>query len=323
MYNNIGFDLIYTKYKRKGKYIMTLLVLAAGMGSRYGGLKQIDPITENGEFIIDFSVFDAIRAGFDRVVFIIKKENLEDFRDTIGKRIEGKIKVDYAFQALDELVPAEKIPSDRVKPWGTTHAVLCAKDVVGDDSFAVINADDFYGADAYVRAAEFIKSAEKGEGGHYCMIGYRLGNTLTDNGSVARGVCKTDENGMLDSIVERTKIFKEENGASFEDENGEKVMLPNDTVVSMNMWGFTSSLFAGLKEQFDLFINDPSREPLKSECFLPNVVGALKNEGKCDVKVIETTSRWYGVTYHDDKPGVVASINALIDAGEYPRGLWK
>lgn len=323
MYNNIDFDLIYTKYKRKEEYIMTLLVLAAGMGSRYGGLKQIDPITESGEFIIDFSVFDAIRAGFDRVVFIIKKENLEDFRDTIGKRIEGKIKVDYAFQALDELVPAEKIPADRVKPWGTTHAVLCAGDVVGDDSFAVINADDFYGADAYARAAEFIRGAEKGEGGHYCMVGYRLGNTLTDNGSVARGVCKTDENGMLDSIVERTKIFKEENGASFEDENGEKVMLPNDTVVSMNMWGFTSSVFAGLKEQFDLFINDADREPLKSECFLPNVVGALKNEGKCDVKVIETTARWYGVTYHDDKPGVVASINALIDAGEYPRGLWK
>ena len=302
---------------------MTLLVLAAGMGSRYGGLKQIDPITESGEFIIDFSVFDAIRAGFDRVVFIIKKENLEDFRDTIGKRIEGKIKVDYAFQSLDALVSPDKIPADRVKPWGTTHAVLCAEDVVAGDSFAVINADDFYGADAYARAAEFIKSAEKAEGAHYCMIGYRLGNTLTDNGSVARGVCQTDDNGMLETIVERTKIFKEENGASFEDENGEKVMLPNDTVVSMNMWGFTSSVFSGLKEQFDLFLNDADREPLKSECYLPNVVGSLKNDGKCDVKVIETTARWYGVTYHDDKPGVVASINALIDSGEYPRGLWK
>lgn len=302
---------------------MTLLVLAAGMGSRYGGLKQIDPITPDGEFIIDFSVYDAIRAGFDRVVFIIKKENYADFKETIGSRIEGKIKVDYAFQSLDKLVAAEDIPAERVKPWGTTHAVLCAEDVIAGDSFAVINADDFYGADAYARAAEFIKSAEMTEGNHYCMIGYRLGNTLTDNGSVARGICNTDENGMLTDIVERTKIYKEENGASFEDENGEKVMLQSNTVVSMNFWGFTSSMFEGAHNRFEAFISDKTREPLKSECFLPNVVGELKGEGYCDVKVIETTAKWYGVTYHDDKPGVVAKINALIETGEYPRGLWK
>ncbi len=302
---------------------MTLLVLAAGMGSRYGGLKQIDPITESGEFIIDFSVFDALRAGFDRVVFIIKKENYDDFRSTIGKRIEGKIKVDYAFQALDMLVDAEKIPAERVKPWGTTHAVLCAEDVVGDDSFVVINADDFYGADAYRKAAEFLRDSRTAEGRHYCMIGYRLGNTLTDHGSVARGVCNMDDSGMLETIVERTKIFKEPDGASFEDENGKKVMLPGNTLVSMNMWGFTSSIFDGLRKEFARFIDDAEREPLKSECYLPNVVGILRNAGECDVKVIETSSRWYGVTYHDDKPGVVKSINALIDAGEYPRGLWK
>lgn len=302
---------------------MTLLVLAAGMGSRYGGLKQIDPITESGEFIIDFSVFDAIRAGFDRVVFIIKEENLDDFRDTIGKRIEGKIKVEYAFQALEKLVDADNIPSDRVKPWGTAHAVLCAKDVVGDDSFVVINADDFYGADAYAKAAEFIREAEKSSSAHYCMVGYRLGNTLTDNGSVARGICETDENGMLQTIVERTKIYKEADGASFEDDNGEKTHLENDTVVSMNIWGFTSSVFSGIEKHFNDFINDKTREPLKSECYLPNVVGLMKNDGVCDVKVIETSARWYGVTYHDDKPGVVASINKMIDNGEYPRGLWK
>lgn len=302
---------------------MTLLVLAAGMGSRYGGLKQIDPITPDGEFIIDFSVYDAIRAGFDRVVFIIKKENYEDFKDTIGKRLEGKIKVDYAFQSLDMIVPADKIPADRVKPWGTAHAVLCARDVIGDDGFAVINSDDFYGQDAYKKAAEFISDAKKKDGNHYCMIGYRLGNTLTDNGSVARGICNTDSDGMLTHIVERTKIFKEENGASFEDENGEKVLLPNDTVVSMNFWGFTPSMFDETLKNFNEFIDDPNREPLKSECFLPNVVGSMKEDGYCDVKVIETSARWYGVTYHDDKPMVVEKINGLIESGEYPRGLWK
>ena len=302
---------------------MTLLVLAAGMGSRYGGLKQIDPFTEDGEFIIDFSVYDALRAGFDRVVFIIKEENYEDFRDTIGKRIENKIKVEYAFQALDKLVPPEKIPADRVKPWGTTHAVLCAEEVIAGDSFAVINADDFYGRDAYVKAAEFIKSAEKREGRHYSMIGYRLGNTLTDKGSVARGVCETDENGMLTDIIERTKIYKEGAGGYFEDENGAKVSLPPETVVSMNFWCFTSSVFEGAHAELDKFINDTEREPLKSECFLPNVVGNLKRDGYCDVEVIETSAKWYGVTYHDDKPGVMKSISDLIAQGEYPKGLWK
>lgn len=302
---------------------MTLLVLAAGMGSRYGGLKQIDPFTENGEFIIDFSVYDALRAGFDRVVFIIKEENYESFRETIGKRIEDKIKVEYAFQALDKLVAPSDIPSERVKPWGTTHAILCAEDVVAGDSFAVINADDFYGRDAYAKAAEFIKEAEKGNGKHYAMIGYRLGNTLTDKGSVARGVCVTDDNGMLCDIVERTKIYKEGTGGYFEDENGEKVTLASDTVVSMNFWCFTSSIFKGAHVDFEKFIADKDREPLKTECFLPNSVGNLKKDGYCDVKVIETSAKWFGVTYHEDKPDVVKNIAALIDAGEYPHGLWK
>ena len=301
---------------------MTLLVLAAGMGSRYGGLKQIDPFTEDGEFIIDFSVFDAIRAGFDRVVFIIKEQNYADFKETIGARLEGKIKVEYAFQALDKLVPADKIPADRVKPWGTTHAILCAEDVVAGDSFAVINADDFYGEDAYKKAGEFLRAAEKGNGGSFAMIGYRLGNTLTDNGSVARGVCELAD-GKLDKIVERTKIYKTATGGCFEDESGATIDLPPETMVSMNFWCFTSDVFKGARECFDEFIDDPTREPLKSECFLPNVVGDLKNKGLCTVDVIETSANWYGVTYADDKPAVVAKINGLINDGVYPKGLWK
>lgn len=300
---------------------MTLLVLAAGMGSRYGGLKQIDPFTEDGEFIIDFSVYDAIKAGFDRVVFIIKEANYNDFRETIGARLEGKIKVEYAFQALETLVPADKLPADRVKPWGTTHAILCAEDVIAGDSFAVINADDFYGQDAYAKAGEFLRSVE-GKKGQYAMMGYNLGNTLSDSGSVARGVCETKD-GMLDKIVERTKIYKSENGGKFEDENGNWVEVAPETPVSMNFWCFTADVFDGAKKRFEAFINDETREPLKSECFLPNVVGELKEEGLCTVRVLDTTAKWYGVTYAEDKPMVVAKINEMITNGVYPKGLWK
>lgn len=300
---------------------MTLFILAAGMGSRYGGLKQIDRFTEHGEFIIDFSIYDALKAGFDRIVFVIKKENYEVFKETVGHRIESKVKVEYVFQGLDSLIPADKIPADRVKPWGTTHALLCGKEVL-DDGFAVINADDFYGRDAFFKAAEFIKSADENDT-HYCMVGYHLGNTLTDNGSVARGECYADENGMLTKITERTKLFKEEGGAYYED-NGETVHIPNDTVVSMNFWGFTPKVFEGLDFDFDAFLNDTEREPLKSECLLPNTIGKMINDGKCDVKVLTTTAKWFGVTYADDKPDVIAKLRALIDAGEYPsEGLWN
>ncbi len=303
---------------------MTLFILAAGMGSRYGGLKQIDSFTDNGEFIIDFSIYDAIRAGFDRVVFVIKKENFEIFRETVGKRIEGKIKVEYVFQGLDSLVSPEQIPAGRVKPWGTTHALLCGKEVL-NDGFAVINADDFYGRDAFVKAAEFIRSAETNSS-HYCMVGYMLGNTLTDNGSVARGESYGDENGYLYKIAERTKLFKEEGGAYYTDDNGEIVHLPNETVVSMNFWGFTPKVFEGLEEDFSQFIrNNPSApDPLKSESLLPNTIGKMIQNGQCDVKILTTTAKWFGVTYADDKPDVIAKIHALIEAGEYPKkGLWN
>ncbi len=300
---------------------MTLFILAAGMGSRYGGLKQIDRFTEHGEFIIDFSIYDAIKAGFDRIVFVIKKENYEIFKETVGQRIEDKINVEYVFQGLDSFVPADKIPANRVKPWGTTHALLCGKEVL-NDGFAVINADDFYGRDAFFKAAEFIKNADENDS-HFCMVGYMLGNTLTDNGSVARGECYADENGMLTKITERTKLFKEEGGAYYE-EDGETVHIPNSTVVSMNFWGFTPKVFEGLDADFDAFLNDASREPLKSECLLPNTIGKMINAGKCDVKVLTTTAKWFGVTYADDKPDVIAKLHALIDAGEYPSdGLWN
>jgi len=300
---------------------MTLFILAAGMGSRYGGLKQIDPFTENGEFIIDFSIYDAIKAGFDRVVFVIKEENYEAFKETVGQRVEDKIKVEYVFQGLNTLVPADKIPADRVKPWGTTHALLCAKDVL-NDSFIVINADDFYGRDAFFKAAEFLKTQNE-DSTHFCMVGYHLGNTLTDNGSVARGVCNANEEGFLDKIVERTKLFKEDGGAYFTEDNGEVIHYSNDTIVSMNFWGFTPRVFKGLEEDFVQFINDASKEPLKSECLLPNTIGKMMKAGECDVKVLTTTAKWFGVTYSEDKPDVIAKLQALIASGEYPNGLWK
>ena len=299
---------------------MTLFILAAGMGSRYGGLKQIDPFTENGEFIIDFSIYDAIKAGFDRVVFIIKEENYDIFRETVGKRIEGKIKVEYVFQKLDAFVGEENIPTGRVKPWGTTHALLCASSVL-DDPFAVINADDFYGRDAYMKVAEFLRNAKKDN--EFCMIGYRVGNTLTDNGSVARGVCNT-VNGKLDTIVERTKIYKTETGARFFEENGDPVDLAPNTVVSMNFWGFTPSVFKGLERDFEIFKKeDVARDPLKCEALLPNSIGKMVKNGECTVDVLETSAKWFGVTYADDKPGTMARIRELIECGEYPNGLWK
>lgn len=301
---------------------MTLFVLAAGLGSRYGGLKQIDPMTPHGEFIIDFSVFDAIRAGFDHVVFVIKEENYDVFRDTIGKRIENRVHVDYAFQSLDKYVPAEKIPAGRTKPWGTYHALLCAKEYL-NEPFAVINADDFYGADAFRAAADFLRGVEGREDNHsFAMVGYRLGNTLTDAGSVARGVCET-ENGVLVNITERTKIFKDPAGARFTDENGQTVLLAPDTLVSMNFWAFTPEIFREADAYFEAFLNDTHKDPLKSECYLPTVVGQMVHDGKCTVSVLETCAKWYGVTYHEDKEGVTQTIRAMIERGEYPDGLWK
>lgn len=302
---------------------MTLFVLAAGMGSRYGGLKQIDRFTKHGEFIIDFSIYDAIKAGFDRVVFVIKEENYEIFRETVGKRIEDRVEVAYAFQGMDTMLPeGAVIPEGRTKPWGTAHALLCGKDAI-KDGFAVINADDFYGRDAYVKAAEFIRNTDVNSA-HFCMVGYMLGNTLTENGSVARGECHADDNGYLVSIDERTKLNKEEGGAWYED-NGETVHIPADTVVSMNFWGFTPKVFEGMEAEFNAFIANimNTADPLKAECYLPTTVGKMMHAGECDVKVLTTTAKWFGVTYAEDKPDTIQKLSDLVQAGEYPDGLWE
>ena len=301
---------------------MTLVVLAAGLGSRYGGMKQIDPITKDGEFILDFSVFDAVRAGFDKVVFVIKEEMLNDFRETVGERIGDAIKVEYAFQKPERFVGADRIPEGRTKPWGTTHALLCAKDFL-TDNFAVINADDFYGKEAFETLANYLATAEDKDGvGSVAMVGYVLGNTLTENGTVSRGVCKVGEDGYLQSIVETTKIKPDgEMAAYFIDD--QKYPLPYDTMVSMNFWGFTPSILGYLEKDFEKFLNANGGDPLKKECYLPFSVDNAMKEGKCKVKTYITEAKWFGVTYSEDKPGVVAGIRSLIDAGVYPDGLWK
>lgn len=297
---------------------MTLAILAAGMGSRYGGLKQLDPFTENGEFIIDFSVFDAIYAGFDRVVFIIKKENYELFKETVGKRVEKHIKVEYAFQDLYDVPEWFTVPENRVKPWGTAQAVLATKDII-DDNFAVINADDFYGRDCFVKIAEHLKNAKPGE---CCMVGYVLRNTLTKNGTVSRGVSTPDENGMLRSIVETTKIRVKGNDAEYLDDNGNWVDLSGDSLVSMNCWGLTPDIFAPMQKKFEEFLAKDHPDPLKSECYLPIVLNDIKNDGDCTIKIYSTDATWYGVTYAEDKPYVKESIQALMNNVEYPHSLW-
>ena len=294
---------------------MTLVILAAGMGSRYGGLKQVDPITDNGKFIIDFSVYDAALSGFDRVVFVIKRENLEVFRDTIGKRFENKIKVEYVFQDLNDIPEGFSVPEGRVKPWGTAHALLAARDIV-DDNFAVINADDFYGKSAYELLSKHLSSVKSNS---FCMIGYKLENTLTENGTVARGICNVGDDGYLKDVVERTSIRRAGDMAAF-DENGVDTLIPLDSVASMNCWGFTPDIFDGIKEGLKAFFSNlaSSPNPLKAEYYLPFAVRELMDAGKCTVKVYKSDSSWYGVTYHDDKENVKKSIQALIDKGEYP-----
>ncbi len=307
---------------------MTLVILAAGMGSRYGGLKQMDPMTEDGNFIIDFSIYDAIRAGFDEVVFIIKKENYEAFRETIGARIEKKVKVTYVFQDLTDIPEGYTVPEERVKPWGTTHALLAARDVI-HGPYGVINADDFYGRDTFEKLAAHLRKMESAEKGddtvdHCCAIGFKVKNTLTDKGTCSRGVCQVDGDGMLTSIVERLKIKKVGNDAAYLDENDQWVDLPGETTVSMNCWGLSARTIDFYRDEFRTFMADLPKapNPLKAECLLPNSVDKMMKAGLIDVKVYRTESAWFGVTYPEDKPWVVASIKELTEKGEYPAHLW-
>ncbi len=295
---------------------MTLIVMAAGMGSRYGGLKQIDPIGPCGEFIVDYSVYDAAKAGFDKVVFVIKKENEEIFRQTVGSRIKG-IEVAYAFQGLNDLPEGFVCPETRVKPWGTGHAVLCAEKEA-NGGFAVINADDFYGRESFELLAKHLKNAEAGS---YCMVGYRVENTVTENGTVSRGVCEV-ENGKLTDVVERSKIQKTENGIEYLDEDkNEWVSIAGDTPVSMNCWAFTPDFFEELKTAFTSFLKENINTE-KKEIFLPFVVQEMMKSGRCTVDVLTTPSKWYGVTYKEDRAGVVESIKNMTLDGTYPENLW-
>lgn len=286
---------------------ITLVVMAAGMGSRFGGLKQIEPVGRNNEVLLDFSVYDAVKAGFTKVVFVIKHAIEKDFKAMVGKRIEKMVKVEYVFQENDVLPNGFECPEDRVKPWGTAHAILCCKDVV-KEPFAVVNADDFYGRSAFQKIADFLKvQTEK-----YCMVGFRLVNTLTENGHVSRGVCEIEDN-MLKSVTERTKIidckYTEDDGKTWTE-------LSPDTVVSMNLWGFMPDIFGYIEKGFIEFLNNNISVP-KSEYYLPSVVSSLIENGEKQVEVLVAEDKWYGVTYKEDKQNVVDAIGRMIDAGLY------
>lgn len=302
-----------------------LVIMAAGMGSRYGGLKQIDPIDEHGNLIIDFSIYDAVEAGFEKVIFIIKKAIEEEFKEHIGRRMEKHVEVAYVYQELDRLPEGYNCPEGRVKPWGTGHAVLCCAGELGEAPFAVINADDYYGKSAFRVIFEQLSHMEDDDVYHYTMVGYDLYKTLTDYGHVARGVCALDENSMLQEISERTRIEKHGDQAEYTEDDGDSwIALSENTVVSMNLWGFTPSILEELEKRFPSFLNDNlSSNPLKCEYFLPFVVDQMIREGQADVKVLRSADNWYGVTYKEDKERVVKAIRAFKEAGLYPECLWE
>ncbi len=294
---------------------MTLVIMAAGMGSRFGGLKQIEPVGPNGEFIIDYSIYDAKRCGFDKVVFIIKEENYEIFKETIGKRVDKYIDVEYVFQKNDNV--NVELPKERVKPLGTGHAILCCKDVV-KENFAIINADDFYGYDAYKTISNFLKNNNDLD--KYAMVGYKAINTITDNGSVKRGVCRSKDN-KLTELIESSISFDGDKLVATSLETNESFDIEKEQLVSMNMFGFTPKIFEYLEEKFDKFLK--TTDLLKSEYLIPSVVDELIKENKVTVDVLSTSSKWYGVTYKEDKDFVVNSLKELTNKGEYPKGLWK
>lgn len=298
---------------------MTLVIMAAGMGSRFGGLKQIEPIDEYGNFIIDYSIYDAIQEGFTKIVFIIKKENYDIFRDTVGKRVEKHIKVEYVFQELDTLPNGYSVPDGRVKPWGTGHAILCAKDVV-NENFAIINADDFYGRDAFRVIAKFLKN--NNDSSKYAMAGYKVCNTVTENGSVKRGVCEVKDN-YLTKLIESSIDRVDGHLVATPLEGGELFDVSDDDVVSMNMFGFTPKLFEYLEDGFPKFLDSNKDNLLKCEYLITTVVFEKIENGDITVEVLKTSAVWQGITYKEDKDKIVSGIKALVDKGEYPEGVWK
>lgn len=300
----------------------TLLLLAAGMGSRYGGLKQLDGLGPNGETIMDYSIYDAIKAGFGKIVFVIRKDFEEDFRKQILAKYEGHIPAELVFQSLDALPAGFTVPVGREKPWGTNHAVMMAKDVI-KEPFCVINCDDFYNRDSFMVIGKFLSELPAGAKNKYAMVGFRVGNTLSENGTVARGVCATDAEGNLTTVVERTEVMRVNGAVSYKDEEGKWVAIADNTPVSMNMWGFTPDYFEHSEAYFKAFLSDPKNmENLKAEFFIPLMVNKLINEKTATVKVLDTTSKWFGVTYSADRAGTVARIQSLIDEGVYPSKLF-
>ncbi len=299
---------------------MTLVIMAAGMGSRFGGLKQVEPVGPNGEFILDYSVYDAIKAGYEKVIFIIKEENYELFRDTIGKRIESKIKVEYAFQKIEDVPEGIEIPEGRVKPWGTSHAILSAKNFV-NEPFTVINADDFYGFDPYDKIKKFFANTQ--EENKYAMIGYKTINTMSENGSVKRGVCSKNEQNLLTGLIESS--IENKNGkiiaTPLEDENN-PFEIKEDTLVSMNFFGFNPSIFNYLEDEMKDFFKAHKNDLDKCEFLIPTSVFKRIAEGKITMEVLNTDEKWYGVTYKEDKKDLVNAINHMIDEGKYPKNLW-
>ncbi len=310
----------------EGGYTMkpVLVIMAAGMGSRYGGLKQIDPVDEQGHIIMDFSIYDAKKAGFEKVVFIIKKENERDFKESIGNRISEQIEVEYVYQEVGNIPEGFLVPEGRVKPWGTGHAILSCIDAV-DGPFAVINADDYYGREAFQVIYDYLSTHSDDDKYRYTMVGYGLENTVTDNGHVSRGVCTMDEAGHLVAIDERTRIEKQGEKIAYTEDEGETwVELDTDATVSMNMWGFTQSILKELEEGFVPFLDAGIQEnPLKCEYFLPSVVSQLLQKDQATVTVLKSEDKWYGITYKEDKPVIVAAIKEMQDSGKYPMYLWK
>ncbi len=297
----------------------TLLVLAAGLGSRYGGLKQLDGLGPNSETIMDYSIYDAVKAGFGKVVFVIRETFEEEFREKVAKKYEHLIPIEIVFQELDNLPEGFELNPDRVKPWGTNHALMMGKSVI-NEPFAVINADDFYGRKSYEVMANFLTQLE-GSKNRYCMVGYRVGNTLSESGAVARGVCETDEKSNLTGIVERTQIKRIDGVVKFKDENDEWISIPDNKPVSMNMFGFTPDYFE-YSDQFFVDFLKKNEEELKAEFFIPTLVNDLIVDGKIEMRVLDTTAQWFGVTYIEDRPVVVSKLKELVDKGEYPSPLF-